>query len=123
MRLNPRGGVIVRVPRGKGGKTRDVVALSDVPWRIAEAARAVGMSEKDIIFKHIPHRTPCHEYRAQYAREMYARFARDPATLPRKARYCAHGDRIGQWYDRAALQVVSEYLGHSRLDVMISYPR
>lgn len=115
-----RGCIIVHVHKGKGGRSRDVVALSDAPWRLAEAARAEG---KEYLIDRIPHRAPIHEYRAEYAREMYNRIARDPATLTRKARYCAQGDRAGQWYDRAALQVVSEYLGHSRLDVMMSYLR
>lgn len=73
--------------------------------------------------EHIPKWAPIHEYRAEYARTMYGQLCRQPAALPKKEKHCARGDRAGQWYDRAALQMVSEYLGHSRLDVMMSYLR
>lgn len=116
--MGPDNRITVHVERGKGGKTRDVRALTDAPWRLAEAARADG---RDRLFESIPHRTPCHEYRAQYAQELYTELARDPATLPKKERYCAQADRAGQWYDREAMQIVSNNLGHARLDVVMNY--
>lgn len=116
----PDGAVIVHVLRGKGGRERYLVALSDVPWRLAEAARAEGRA---YVVERVPQWAPVHEYRAQYAQAMYDRIARDPETLPQKERFCARKDRAGQRYDRAALRVVSEYLGHSRLDVMMFYLR
>lgn len=118
VRRDSDGNVTVHVRNGKGGKSRNVESLTDIPWRLAEAARAEG---QEFVVEHIPCRTPCHEYRAEYARKMYERIARDPATLPRKERYCAKAERFGQEYDRKALRTVSKNLGHSRVDVLMNY--
>lgn len=114
------GRVTVSVSRGKGGKARTLEALTDAPWRLAEAAREQG---REFVVEHIPKYAPIHEYRAEFAREMYAQIAKEPEQLPPEQRYCARIDRAGQWYDRDALKEVSEALGHSRLDVLMAYLR
>lgn len=113
-----QGRVIVHVAQGKGGKSRDVVALSDRPYQIAQAAVAAGW---DNVISHIPKYAPIHEYRAQFAQEMYRQMARDIATLPQKEIYCCRSDRAGVHYDKVAMGAVSAALGHSRLDVVTSY--
>lgn len=114
----PDGRVLVTVTKGKGGKARTLEALTNAPWRFAEAAREQG---REFVVEHIPKYAPIHEYRAEFAREMYAQIARESAQLPPDQRYCARADRAGQWYDRDALKEVSEALGHSRLDVLMAY--
>lgn len=114
----PDGRVTVHVPLGKGGKSRDIEALTDAPWRLAEAARAEG---REFVIDHIPKYAPIHQYRAEYAQTLYDREARDPATLTGHDRYCARGDRAGQWYDRDALLLVSKNLGHHREGILMSY--
>lgn len=118
--LESDGRVMIHVVSGKGGRERNLEALSDAPWRLAEAAKAEG---REFVVARVPSHAPIHQYRAEYAREMYERIARDPATLPRKERYCAKAERFGQEYDREALRVVSENLGHSRVDVLMNYLR
>lgn len=113
-----QGRVIVHVQQGKGGKTRDVVALSDRPYQIARAAAAAG---RDQVIPHVPKYAPIHEYRAQFAQTMYDQLARDTATLPRSETYCCRSDRAGTHYDKAAMGAVSGALGHARLDVVTSY--
>lgn len=113
-----QGRVVVHVQQGKGGKSRDVVALSDRPYQIAQAAVAAG---RDSVIEHIPKYAPIHEYRAQFAQEMYRQMARDTATLPRQEVYCCRSDRAGTHYDKAAMGAVSGALGHARLDVVTSY--
>lgn len=113
-----QGRVLVHVKQGKGGKSRDVVALSDRPYQIAQAAAAAG---RDQVISHIPKYAPIHEYRAQFAQEMYHQLARDTATLPRSDVYCCRGDRCGTHYDKAAMGAVSAALGHARLDVVTNY--
>lgn len=115
---DPQGRVIVTVQQGKGGKYRQVVALDDRPYQIAQAAAADG---RDRVIEHIPKYAPVHTYRAQFAQEMYRQIARDTATLPRQEVYCCRSDRAGTHYDKAAMGAVSAALGHSRLDVVTNY--
>lgn len=44
VQCGPDGVVRIHVPRGKGGRERYLVTLSDAPWRLAEAARAEGLA-------------------------------------------------------------------------------
>ena len=98
------GRVIVHGERGKGGKSRDVVALSDAPLRLAEAATEEG---RDRIIEHIPKYAPIHEYRAEYAREMYRNIARNVAELDRSEVYRCRESRRGETYDQEAMLEVS----------------
>lgn len=114
------GRLCVHVERGKGGKDRDVVCLSDAPQRLAERAREDG---KAYIFDSIPKYAPIHAYRAEYANEMYRNIARDVRELPDKELYHARCSHRGEVYDKSAMLIVSQYLGHNRLDVMMAYLR
>ena len=115
---NSAGQTIVHVQQGKGGKTRDVVALNDRPFQIAQAAQAAGQER---VIEHIPNRAPIHEYRAEFAQTMYNQLARDPATLPSSEEYRCRRDMAGTVFDKAAMGAVSAALGHNRLSVMTSY--
>lgn len=110
------GRVIVHVVQGKGGKERYVVALDDTPLRIAEAAAG-----KEHIFDKIPKYAPIHEWRAAYAKTLYAGLARSVDDIPPKERYICRAERAGVTYDKKAMAVVSQMLGHARLDVVTNY--
>ena len=112
------GRIQVHVVQGKGGKERTVTALNDAPLRLAQKASVEG---RGTVIEHIPNYAPCHEYRREYAQELYERLARDTAALPRSEVYCCRKDRAGTHYDKAAMQVVSTALGHNRLDVVTAY--
>lgn len=106
----------VTVRQGKGGKKRVVTALSGRPADIAEKAAAAGRGK---VFDHIPKYAPIHEEgRQHYAQTLYDSLARDVSTLPRSERYHCRGDKAGTVYDRAAMKVVTEQLGHSRISVI-----
>lgn len=116
--LNEQGQVIVHVTCGKGGKKRDITALNEEPLWIAAKAVAEG---RDTLIGHIPKYAPIHEYRAEFARELYARVARPIENIPKDRQYICRGDRFGAIYDKDAMWVVSKALGHNRLDVVTSY--
>lgn len=124
---HPDGTVTVHVKKGKGGKERTVTALSDAPMRIADKARQrIANASADnptpaTIIEHIPSHAPIHEYRAQYAQELYDRLARPVKTLPISERYHCRAEKVGVCYDRQAMKQVSIMLGHNRLDVVTSY--
>lgn len=112
------GQVFVFVRSGKGGKSRYAPSLNDEPLRIAQQAAAEG---RELIFEHIPKYMPVHEYRAQYAQEIYRRNARDIANLPRNERYICRGDMSGKVFDKNAMSMASQALGHSRLSVVADH--
>lgn len=112
------GRCLVTVQQGKGGKSRTVTALDNTPARLAREAAAAG---RDKVIDRIPCRAPVHMWRAEFAQKMYDNIARPIVTVPPEERYCCRSDRAGTHYDKAAMQQVSEALGHSRLDVVTSY--
>jgi len=115
------GRLMVHVERGKGGKTRDVAVLPQYADRISAMASKAAAAGQGTVISHIPKYAPCHVYRAEYARNMYAMLARDTSTLPRSEVYRCRLDRSGVEFDKVAMGLVSKNLGHSRLDVMTSY--
>lgn len=116
VRREENGTVIVHVAQGKGGRSRDVECLSDAPLRLAQAAEAAGQEH---VIEHISKYAPCHEYRREYAQELYDRYARDELT--EKDIYCCRGDLTGLQFDRQAMRIVSHNLGHNRLEVVTHY--
>ncbi len=70
---------------------------------------------------HIPKRCPMHALRRDFAQTMYARIARDVATLPEKELYRCRTDMRGYVYDRAALLAVSQQLGHNRVNIIAEH--
>lgn len=76
------GHCIVHVAQGKGGKARDVVALTDAPYRLACAAQQCG--RQTVAVMPSDHSTyPAHVLRALYARITYGCMADDvcPSNL------------------------------------------
>ena len=61
-----------------------------------------------------------HSYRAEYAKSLYEKYARDIETLERSELYVCRGDNAGKVYDRQAVDKVTQALGHNRIDVAIS---
>lgn len=118
VRQDAEGRTVVRVEQGKGGKSRDVVALDNTPARLAAQATAAG---NDRVIDHIPGRAPIHAWRRDYASALYDRLARDVATLSPADQYRCKLDQSGTVYDRQALAAVSVALGHSRIGVATHY--
>lgn len=111
--------VYILAVKGKGGKIRDVDVLEEcweMVWGMAQEALANG---REHLLRMPPRCAPTHQHRGWYARELYRRCERPFETLPRKELY--HSRVMGVAYDRAAMQVVSEMLGHCRLSVVINY--
>lgn len=59
-----------------------------------------------------------HYYRAVYAQRLYDRYKREEKDIPAKERYIMRKDRAGEVYDKSAMKVVSENLGHNRISVI-----
>ena len=112
---------VVHVPRGKGGKSRDVLLWGETPEdteRIAAMFRDAG---DERVFTTIPKAYDNHHYRAVYARRIYELYARPKKDLPVKERYIMRKDRAGEVLDRRAMRIVSRVLGHNRVDVVAEH--
>lgn len=79
------------------------------------------MDGRDRVIEHIPKYAPIHEYRREYAQDLYDWIARPVDDLPAKEVYCCSGDQTGLYYDKAAMRTVSRALGHNRLEVVTHY--
>ena len=114
------GEIIVRI-KGKGGKIRYSKVLPQ--YRELVRSRLRGLKDEDKVFKpsEIPDRTPCHAYRAKYAKDYYNMIARPLDTLTTQEKYFCRNDKKGTVYDRQALAVVSKMLGHNRLSVIVDH--
>jgi len=112
------GSTFVHVRQGKGGKERTVRALNDVPFQLAQKAAS---GKRSLVFEHLPKAAPIHKYRADFAKALYQKAARDVSTLPRREQYHCMADMSGMVFDRRAMGIVSAALGHSRLDVVTNY--
>lgn len=135
------GHVFVKVKNGKGGKSRVTEVLEgskDFFLNLRDRAITEG---REYIFSDIPSRAPIHAYRREYAQVLYRKIEekiqeRDPYVI---SQYNAareewrernqHGHRgmsdnihcrDGHVFDRTICFMVSENLGHSREDVVVT---
>ena len=116
--VDDRNRVIVYVRRGKGGKQREVTALNNYPLELKKLALENG---QDCVFPDLPVDAPIHVWRKLFAQTLYDSCARDPETLSREQRYVCRGDMKGYVFDRLAMWIVSQALGHKRLGVVTTY--
>lgn len=102
---------------GKGGKTRTVPIIGD-------EKRIVAMMEKAgdrKVFKKVPQMSDIHGYRRQYAHALYIAHARDIKDIPKADKYICRNDLKGIVYDKQAMHVVTQALGHNRIDVIAGH--
>lgn len=59
-----------------------------------------------------------HHFRATYAKRVYNFYARSIDDLSFEDKYIMRKDRAGEVLDREAMKITSEFLGHSRIDVI-----
>lgn len=62
---------------------------------------------------------PLHYLRAQYAQDLYRYFAERGAATG--IMYYCRAERKGQAFDKGILLAVSQQMGHSRCDVVVSH--
>ena len=59
-----------------------------------------------------------HHFRAVCTKRIYNLYARDINLLGANEKYIMRKDRVGEVLDRKAMKIISEFLGHSRNDVI-----
>lgn len=121
LRYDSSGRPFLHITRGtKGGKIRDAVIIGATP---EETEYIVGLFKSAGKMKLLPKVSSAydnHRYRAEYAKRLYQRFARNIDDIPKKERIYLRKDRKGEILDRSCLMYISSCLGHIRIDVLYS---
>ena len=99
---------------GKGGRFRIIPICGDVEL-VVRKMQAAGTGK---VWKKIPSNADIHSYRSDFATRLYLLHAREIDSLPRKERYICRRDKVGTIYDRQAMLIASQALGHNRIDVI-----
>lgn len=103
----------VKVVNGKGGKARTVPVLGGREQDVLTMKR--GRSDDELVFPGIPKHLDVHSYRREFAQAMYLYHASGRLLPPSIGRLKPDD------YDRDAAQLVSEALGHNRIDVVLRH--
>lgn len=99
---------------GKGGRFRIIPICGDVNL-VVRKMQSAGTGK---VWAKVPSCADIHSYRADYATRVYLSHARPIVDLPRKERYICRRDKVGTIYDRQAMLIASQALGHNRIDVI-----
>lgn len=117
MGFNKKGGLLVHVTNGKGGKERWVVFCgSKKEKKVCEdLLRQAGNTK---VFSHVHTKADIHYYRSVYACRLYKAISRPVEAIPREDQYICRKDKAGVIYDKKAMKMVSRSLGHNRISVI-----
>ena len=113
-----RSGYYLHISSGsKGGRERyaPIIGDKDLVIRLCQQA---GDGK---VFEKIPSGADIHSYRRDYATAIYQQHARPLEQLTAKEKYYCRGDRKGEVFDRAAMRITSNALGHGRIGVIAGH--
>ena len=99
---------------GKGGRIRECPVLSDAAVQRIQNAEG-------LVWSKIPNGADIHAYRANYCTALYGLHARSKDNIPKEDRYCCRGELKGIWYDKRAMEVATNALGHNRISVIAGH--
>lgn len=102
---------------GKGGRYREAPIINKVEYVVNRMQEA----QNERVWQRVPAGADIHGYRSVYATTMYNSLAREREQIPKQDRYCCRNDLKGTWYDKQAMQVVTEALGHNRICVIAGH--
>lgn len=117
MGFNKKGGLLVHVTNGKGGKERWVPFCGT----LKEEKLVVDLmtqASATKVFPYVHSKADIHGYRSVYACKLYKTYARPTETLKSSEKYVCRKDKAGVVYDKKAMQIVSRALGHNRISVI-----
>lgn len=113
----------------KGGRYREVPVIGNVS--LVETLMKQAGSGK--VFEKVSKNADIHSYRSDYATALYKQYARPINEIPydrlnrgtgrwyQSEVYVCRGDRAGVKYDKQAMLIVSNALGHNRLSVIAGH--
>ena len=109
----------VRIRNGKGGKERFVPIFAKDKKELTEIINTFKVAGENKVFGKLPSHYDNHFYRGQYAKRAYKKFARPIREIANKKEiYFCRKDKAGEAFDRKAMLIASQFLGHNRVDVI-----
>ncbi|MDU3198752.1 MAG: site-specific integrase [Anaerococcus hydrogenalis] len=109
----------VKIRNGKGGKERFAPIFAKNKEELTEIINTFKKAENNKVFQKLPSHYDNHFYRGEYAKRAYKKFARPVRNINNKREvYFCRGDKAGEAYDRKAMLISSQFLGHNRVDVI-----
>lgn len=112
------GQAYLNITRGtKGGKPR----VAKIVGKTEEETKAIVkwiQSKEGRLFNKLSSNYDNHYYRATYANRLYNQLKRDIDKIPTQERYVMRKERAGEVYDKQAMLMVSNALGHNRISVI-----
>lgn len=113
-----RSGYYLHITSGsKGGRERYAPIIGDKDLVI----RLCKQAGDGKVFEKVPSGADIHSYRRDYATAIYQQHARPLEQLTAKEKYYCRGDRNGEVFDRAAMRIASNALGHGRIEVIAGH--
>lgn len=109
----------IRIRNGKGGKERFVPIFGKDKKETIEIVNFFKKAGNEKVFGKLPSHYDNHFYRGQYAKRAYKKFARPIRNIrDKKEVYYCREERKGDAFDRNAMLIASQFLGHNRVDVI-----
>lgn len=105
--------------KGKGGRVRTAPIVGTPEQVQAVVDRIQGA--QGFVWGPVHSNADIHSYRAEYATHVYEMHARPISEIPREEVYHCRGDLKGVAYDKQAMRVASEALGHNRISVIAGH--
>lgn len=120
LQQKPNGEYFLKDVHGKGGRLRDVPIIGPHSKEIVDRIQNTPDGHK--VWQNIPSHADTHSYRSDYCTAIYSAYARDINSISDKHElYYCRNDRAGEVFDRVAMRIASEALGHSREGVIASH--
>ena len=112
------GQAYLNVTQGtKGGKLRVAKIVGKTDEETKDIVKWI-QSKKGRLFNKLSSNYDNHFYRATYASRLYNQLKRDIDDIPTEDKYIMRKDRAGEIYDKKAMLLVSNALGHNRISVI-----
>ncbi len=99
----------------KGGRNRVIPVVYNIDL-VKKMMTAVGTGK---VFENVHNGADIHSYRAFYCTQVYKEHRRK--KIPKDDKYICRKDKKGKVYDKQAMLIASEALGHSRISVIAGH--
>lgn len=112
------GQAYLNITKGtKGGKPRIAKIVGETEEETKDIVKWI-QSKQGRLFNKLSSNYDNHYYRASYANRLYNQLKRDIDKIPTQDKYIMRKERAGEVYDKQAMFLVSNALGHNRISVI-----